>query len=328
MPTEISTASEAGLCESQLQAAAAFLRAGDDFVITAHVNADGDAIGASLGLRRVLRGMGKRAEVLLPDRHEHYAFLADFGDILLPSQPAPACGAVVVLDCPLLERIGPVRELLDPAAPLLKADHHPGGEDFGRVNLAPTGVSSTCELVYRLAMALEAPLDREAAEQLYTGILFDTGGFRFSLATPETFEAAAQLVRSGARFPWINERLFGDKSVGSLKLLSRALDSLTLHCGDRVATMHLRPEDLRLGIPEDVVNYGLSLKGVQASILFKEEEEGRFRLSLRSRAPVDVAAVARPLGGGGHAQAAGADASGAWPEVRRGVLEALARQLA
>ena len=311
-----------------LHAAAAFLRDGDDFVLTAHVNADGDAIGACLGLRRVLRGMGKRAEVLLPDRHGHYAFLADFAEILLPPDRPAACGAAVVLDCPVLGRVGPVAELLDPAAPLLKIDHHPGGEDFGRVNLATTGVSSTCELVYLLAAALEAPLDREAAEQLYTGILFDTGGFRFSLATPETFEAAAQLVRAGARFPWINERLFGDKGLGSLKLLGRALDSLALHCDDRVATMRLRPEDLRLGVPEDVVNYGLSLKGVEASVLFKEEEEGRFRLSLRSRAPVDVSAVARPFGGGGHAQAAGADASGPWPEVRRNVLEALARQLA
>jgi bifunctional oligoribonuclease and PAP phosphatase NrnA len=314
--------------KDDLEKAAEFFRQGDDFVLTAHLNSDGDAIGSCLGLRRLLQGMGKRAQVVLPDRHEQYAFMADFDAIRLPEETAVLKDApVAVLDCPVLERIGSVRPKLDPQAPVLKMDHHPGGEAFGQINLATTAVSSTSELVYHLATVLDVQPDAQTAEQLYTGILFDTGGFRYSLATPTTFEVAAQLVRYGARFPWINERLFGDKNPGSLKLLGRALDSLALHCQGRVAIMHLDPQDLRLGIPEDVVNHGLSLAGVQASVLLKEEEAGKFRLSLRSRAPIDVGAAARRFGGGGHAQAAGADATGDLASVRQAVLDAIAAYL-
>ncbi|MDE2814234.1 MAG: DHHA1 domain-containing protein, partial [Gemmatimonadota bacterium] len=205
-------------------------------------------------------------------------------------------------------------------------DHHRDNECFGAVNIVED-VSSTCELLYHLAIGLGYEIDSVAADQLYAGILFDTGGFRFSLTTDTTFEVAADLVRRGARLDAIAQDVFGNKSFGSVKQRGQAIESLVLRLGGRVAVLHLDREAMSAGEPDEVVNYGLMIRGVEVAVLLKERAPGCYRISLRSRDEVDVSQVASTFGGGGHARAAGLELTGAPEDIVENILAEIDRYL-
>ena len=299
-----------------------FLELGDHFLVTSHINSDGDAIGSCLAMANVLRNMGKTATVILQDvPGDDYDFLEGFDAIVLADgEEHPAAATAVVLDCPSLDRIGVVENYLSPDTRILNIDHHKGNRVFGAANAVSEGVCSTCELVYHLCVAVDHALDAPLAEQLYTGILYDTGGFRYSLTTATSMEVAAELVRRGARLDFVADRIYNSKTLASVKLIGSAIDSIELHCDGLAALLHLSNEDMQAGNPEEAVNFGLWIKGVEATALFKEEEPGRFRISLRSRREIDVSAVAGVFGGGGHERAAGCRLEGELEAVKRAVL--------
>jgi len=306
-----------------------FLRQGDDFVLTSHVNCDGDGIGGSLALQGLLRSLGKRASIVFDEGPDDaYAFLEGWGQIQAFDASLAAVRHLVVLDCPNLERIGRLQQALDTSVRILNLDHHRDNGRYGHVNLVTEEVSSTCELVYHLATALGLRLDAARAEALYAGILFDTGGFRYSLATATTFEVASDLVRRGARLDLVADRIFSHKSLAAVKQLGKGIDSLALHFDGRVALLHLDYEDMRAGDPEEVVNYGLLVDGVEVALLLREQEPGRYRVSLRAREQVDVARVASAFGGGGHARAAGCRLQGSLETVAQSLLGELSKHLA
>ena len=197
---------------------------------------------AWLGLH-LLRSLGKRADIGLPEPPAgQCSFLAGWDGVRhFADLDLSRYRYAIVADCPSLDRIGPVRPGLSPDVCLLNIDHHQDNECFGAVNIVEE-ISSTCELLYHLAMGLGYEVDAVAAAQLYAGILFDTGGFRFSLTTDTTFEVAAELVRRGVRLDAIAEGVFGNKSLGSVKQRGQAIESLVLRLEGRVAVLHL---DLR-----------------------------------------------------------------------------------
>ena len=309
---------------ADLDAAADFLRGGDGFLITAHVNADGDAIGAVLAMEGLLRQLGKDSTAVLEERPgDAYAFLPGTAGIVEAGAAGGGHRRAVVLDCSSLARTGPVAECLADGASVLNIDHHPDNQRFGSANLASDAVSSTCEMLYHLAVHMDLELDRSLSELLAAGLLFDTCCFRYSLTTPESMEVGADLRRRGARLDRVADGLYSNATLGSVKLIGRAIDSLELHCGDRFALLGLNRRDLALGDPEAIVNYGLMVRGVEAAALIREQEPGRFRVSLRSRDDVDVSAVARRFGGGGHAQASGCSIEGEAAAVRSRLLAAV-----
>ena len=312
----------------QLRATRAFIEAADDFLLTTHVNSDADGLGACMAWAHLLRGLGKRADIGLPEPPAgQCSFLTGwdgvhhFADLDLTRYRC-----AIVADCPSLDRIGPVLPSLSPDIRLLNIDHHRGNECFGAVNIVEK-ISSTCELLYHLAIGLGYEVDAVAADQLYAGILFDTGGFRFSLTTATTFEVAADLVRRGARLDTIAEGVFGNKSLGSVKQRGQAIKSLVLRLGGRVAVLHLDREAMSAGEPDEVVNYGLMIRGVEVALLLKERAPGCYRISLRSRDTVDVSQVAGTFGGGGHARAAGLELTGATQDIVESILTEIGRHL-
>ena len=312
----------------QLRATRAFIEAADDFLLTTHVNSDADGLGACMAWAHLLRGLGKRADIGLPEPPAgQCSFLVGwdgvhhFADLDLTRYRC-----AIVADCPSLDRIGPVLPSLSPDIRLLNIDHHRGNECFGAVNIVEK-ISSTCELLYHLAIGLGYEVDAVAADQLYAGILFDTGGFRFSLTTATTFEVAADLVRRGARLDTIAEGVFGNKSLGSVKQRGQAIKSLVLRLGGRVAVLHLDREAMGAGEPDEVVNYGLMIRGVDVALLLKERAPGCYRISLRSRDKVDVSQVAGTFGGGGHARAAGLELTGAPQDIVESILTEIGRYL-
>ena len=312
----------------QLKATRAFIEAADDFLLTTHVNSDADGLGACMAWAHLLRSLGKRADIGLPEPPAgQCSFLAGWDGVRhFADLDLARYRCAIVADCPSLDRIGPVRPCLSPDIRLLNIDHHQDNKCFGAVNIVEE-VSSTCELLYHLAIGLGYEIDSVAANQLYAGILFDTGGFRFSLTTATTFEVAADLVRCGARLDAIAQDVFGNKSFGSVKQRGQAIESLVLRLGGRVAVLHLDREAMSAGEPDEVVNYGLMLRGVEVAVLLKERAPGCYRISLRSRDKVDVSQVAGTFGGGGHARAAGLELTGASEDIVENILAEIDRYL-
>ena len=312
----------------KLTATHAFIEEADDFLLTTHVNSDADGIGACMAWAHLLRGLGKRADIGLPEPPAgQCSFLAGWDGVRhFADLDLTRYRCAIVADCPSLDRIGPVRPGLSPDIRLLNIDHHQGNERFGAVNIVEE-ISSTCELLYHLASGLGYEVDAVAADQLYAGILFDTGGFRFSLTTATTFEVAADLVRRGARLDAIAEGVFGNKSFGSVKQRGQAIESLVLRLGGRVAVLHLDREAMSAGEPDEVVNYGMMIQGVEVAVLLKERAPGCYRVSLRSRDKVDVSQVAGTFGGGGHARAAGLELTGVPQDIVEDILTEISRYL-
>ena len=232
-----------------LQAALDFLEEGDNFLITSHVDSDWDGLGSCIALKLLLEKLGKNSFVVVHNLPVEFHCFLDGGEHVLTVEETGLAKVdyAIVLDCPSLERIGDVRRHMNEATRILNIDHHEDALAFGAVNLMSTKVSSACEFVYHLVVASGREIDATMAAQLYVGILFDTGGFRYSLATPTTFEVAAELVRRGARLDYIADQLFNNKSVASVKLIGKALDSLELHCNGKAAVLHLAHADLREG---------------------------------------------------------------------------------
>lgn len=312
-----------------LHAASCFLEQGDDFLLTSHVNSDGDGIGGCLALRNLLRQMGKNAVVILHDPpDEHYAFLDGWDAIRVAAPPRPPkADRAIIVDCPGLERIGDAATHIGGNTHILNIDHHKGNPGFGEANLVSSGVSSSCELIFHLATSMGLAIDASIATQLYTGIIFDTGGFRYALATPTTFEVAASLVRCGVRLDQIADQVFGNRSLAEVKQRGQAIDSLALHFDGRVASLHLSHAEMEAGDPDEVVNYGLLVKGVEVAVLLKEQEPGKFRISLRSRDEVDVSQIAARFSGGGHTRASGCRLEGSREEVEKELLDAIGKHL-
>ncbi len=311
-----------------LTATRTFIEEADDFLLTTHVNSDADGLGACMAWGRLLRHLGKRADIGLPEPPAgQCSFLVGWDDVRhFADLDLARYRCAIVVDCPSLDRIGSMRPGLNSDIRLLNIDHHQGNECFGAVNIVEE-ISSTCELLYHLAISLGYEIDAVAADQLYAGILFDTGGFRFSLTTATTFEVAADLVRRGARLDAIAEGVFGNKSLGSVKQRGQAIESLALRLGGRVAVLHLDLAAMHTGEPDEVVNYGMMIQGVEVAVLLKERTPGCYRVSLRSRDKVDVSQVAGTFGGGGHVRAAGLELTGAPQDIVEDLLTEISRYL-
>lgn len=310
----------------------ATIRDGNRFLITSHVSPDGDAIGSALGLARVIRSLGKGALVWLRDAVP--PMLAALpGAARVHAGEEPPAGfperfdAVVVLDCPGLDRTG-IEDRLG-ALPLINLDHHLGNQHFGAVNWVDSAAPSVGELIHRLAAALKLALDADTATLLYLTLVSDTGGFRFSNATPAAFEAAASLVRDGASPIQVSRWLYESQPEGRVRLLAEMLGTLELTAGGRVASVVLTPEMFARagaadGDAEDLIDAPRSIAGVEAVALFRRRPEGRIRVSLRSRDRISVERIARRYGGGGHKNAAGCTLEGELAAVRGQVVADLA----
>ncbi len=308
-----------------IEEVAALLREGDDFLITSHVNTDGDSIASCLALLALLKAQGKRGTVVLQDPPPaNFDFLQGVDEIGIAGEtPARSARFAAVLDCPDLERSGTAREYVADDARVVNVDHHKGNTNFGTANLVTGEVSSTSELLYHLIGHAGLDVDRDLAELLYTGILYDTGGFRYSLTTATTLDVAADLVRHGARLDMIADRVFNSSSLEQVKMMGKAVESLELVENGRIALLHLGEREMSTANADEAVNYGLMIRGVEVTLLLKEDTHERYRVSLRSRDRVDVDKVAAAFGGGGHNRASGCRMEG----VREQVMQALVREV-
>ena len=306
------------------------LRSGHRFLLVSHMNPDGDAIGSSLGLARILRSLGKGAVVWNHDEvPKLYSKLA--GSERIHTGQAPPAGypesfdALISLECPSLDRTGVESAIGD--IPIINIDHHLGNEHYGQVNWIDTAAPSLGEMIYRIARGLMVELDQDTATALYLTLVTDTGGFRFSNSTPAAFEAAAALVTEGAKPEQVAGWLYESQPLSAIKLLTEMLPTLEVH-DERIASATITREmfdraGASTGDTEGLIDYPRSIAGVEAAALLRQVGEDQYKVSLRSRGSVDVEKVARRNGGGGHRNAAGYLLEGSLDEVRARVVEEL-----
>jgi phosphoesterase RecJ-like protein len=289
------------------------LRADRRFLITSHLNPDGDAVGASVGLARLLRGWGASSRVWLRDPvPELYRPAAATEAVHVGAGPPEGFpqgfDSVIVLECPALDRSG----LEEPLSrlPLINIDHHLGNELYGTVDWVDSSAPAVGEMVLRLALELGLEVDERSATPLFMALATDTGGFRFANATERAFEAGAELVRRGARPEEVSRWLYESRSAAAVCMLGEALSTLRLAADGRVATVVVTlPMYERCGASrsdlEGLIDYPRSIHGVEAVALLRELPEGTLKVSVRSRGAIDVESLARRHGGGGHRNAAG-----------------------
>jgi phosphoesterase RecJ-like protein len=238
----------------------------------------------------------------------------------------------VVLDCGSPERTGRVAPELRKCPLLVNIDHHRTNGDRGDLSLVDPDAAATGLLIHRVLSAMGYDICLDVATNIYVAVLTDTGSFHYSSSSPEAFEVAGEMVRRGVD-PWaVAERVYETQSAHRLRLLGRVLDSLEVSAGGKVASITTMRETLRefaagKDALEGFINYPRSIVGVEVAVSFREEEGDVFRVSFRSKGRVDVSAVAARFGGGGHRNAAGCTVPGAFPDVKRKVLEALAAVL-
>lgn len=320
-----------------LKSAAAFVRKQNNFLITAHTNPEGDALGSEIAFYLLLKKMGKSALMCNEDGIPYgYTFMPEVDSIRKFGRSAMRLkfDCIAVLDCSDMQRTGEVAQLNIRGKPVLNIDHHISNRKFGDVNWVEPRASSASEMVYKLYKELGVAIDKPAAMCLYVGISTDTGSFRYSNTTSSTHKIAAELLKFGLDVPAIYKNIYENVPYQDMELLADILPGMRRDAGGKVIwfTIHkglLRNRNLCFDLSEHLLSYGRAIKGVQVVVLFKENlgSKGEVRVNFRSQGKVDVNEIAKCFGGGGHKAASGATVHGDLDDIRKKVLARIRKAL-
>jgi len=296
----------------QLEEAVAFIKGYSSFLIVSHVNPDGDAISSSSVIAWIIERFNKQAIIIneseLPKRLNylyHYEDILQYSDELSLN-----FDAVIAVDCADDQRMGKVTQLFNANTPILNIDHHATNNFFGKVNIVNADAAATVQILFDLMNHAKLQIDVQCGIALYTGLITDTGGFRYSNTSPDVMKMASHLLAIGVPGHQLADTLLEKMTIGKLKLLKLALARITFSEDEKIGWVYIQKNDLiDCGAePEDmegIVNYVLNVDGVEVGFLLKETKTGAYKASLRSAGKVDVAQVCQNFGGGGHIRAAG-----------------------
>jgi len=319
----------------ELEEIAKVIKEYERFGITSHLGPEGDSIGSQLALRLILEHLGKEAVIVNRDPPpKNLKFLPRADKILKPSELIKAAALPLdvwfVVDCGDMSRIGEeIQNLLKQSAFIVNIDHHLSNPGFGHINCIKP-VASTCQLIYELAHHLGVPISKELADCIYTGIVADTDSFRNANVSPEVFKTAAELLAYGVDPRRIAIQLYERRQWSELKLLSYVLANAQLSDGiiwSAIPKEVFSQTGASINETERLVEELRATEGIEVAVLFKELDNGKVKVSLRSKDGFSVDGVARAFGGGGHEKAAGCLIVGKLSEVETLVLEELRRRL-
>jgi phosphoesterase RecJ-like protein len=305
-----------GVAVSDLERVGAELRSRQRFLLTAHEGPDGDALGSLLGMHHLLTQLGKDSVMFLAAKEFplpiEYRFLP-LEEVFHEPPADMADRTVVFLDCGNIDRM-PVDFLTAGDNAVINIDHHHDNTRFGDFNLVDVEASCTAEIVYGLVGLLGARLTTEMAAALYVGLITDTGNFMYDNTNAHTHRVAAELIDAGVDVDDTYRRLYEHVPIEKLRLVARALDSIQRHCDNRLAVSYISRADYEATgageeMTEGVIDFLRSLEGTKVAAVVRDlGNRGRAarKVSLRSSdGEVDVSAIARKHGGGGHKRAAG-----------------------
>jgi bifunctional oligoribonuclease and PAP phosphatase NrnA len=300
------------------------LQEAQTFVVTSHARPDGDAVGSALAAMHLLRAMGKRVTVAFADPIPRPFHALPGASEILSDLPAELADVALVLECDSVERTG-FASL--PGKVLVNIDHHHSGANFAAVNWIDPHAPAVGAMLYDLAVASGAPLTSALAGCLYAAVLTDTVAFTLPSTTAATFDLARHLLELGADAAAISDAVYFSQRESKLRLLGAVLRGLQVNGPVAWATVTRADMDATGAGTEDtegIVQHIISVEGVQAAALLREQPEGdALRASLRSKGTVNVARVAEDFGGGGHRNASGCTVAGPLEEAARRVEIAL-----
>ena len=300
------------------------IRARRRFVLSSHSRPDGDSIGSQLAMAYALRALDKTATVVNADPAP--APLAAFPgvpDIRIARQVDGDFDAAIIMECGDLARTGVSG--LDRFF-VVNIDHHPGNTGYGRINWFDAQAAACGEMVFDLIRALGVRLSPEMATHIYLAILTDTGSFHYSSISPRTFEICRDCLEAGVDPVMVARNVYDSNNMGRLKLFGAVLSAMQIDPAGHIAIVYLDHEMARAagGTYEDtegLINLPLTVKEIQAVVFFKQEEGEQYRVSMRSKGEIDIGAVAKSFGGGGHKNAAGCTVSGAIDALQKTFVE-------
>jgi phosphoesterase RecJ-like protein len=305
------------------------------FLLTTHIRPDGDALGSELAMAAILASLGKDARVcnafIVPP---HLRFL-DPGqefqslDVERPDEQVADREVLMVLDTSAWAQLGAMADVLRKSTALkVVLDHHVSGDDLGAEEFKDVEAEATGRLVVDAADQLGVRLTPRIAQPAFVALATDTGWFRFSSTTAATLRLAARLVEAGATPDQLYRQLYETDRHARLQLIGRTLARSQTELGGRLIYTWIGQDDFKAtgALPsdsEDIINMTLSVDGTEMAVILVEQPDGSFKISLRSRCPIDCSAIAEQFSGGGHKKAAGASLSGPLESARQKILDAV-----
>ena len=305
------------------------------FLLTSHIRPDCDALGSELGMAGILEALGKEVRIVngqttppnlawIDPRRKIQAIGVDI-------QPAELADVEVymVLDTSAWQQLGPMGDVLRVStAKKIVLDHHVSSDDLGAEAFKNTAAEATGRLVVEAAGQLGVALTPDIATPLFAAIATDTGWFRFASTSGDTFRFGGQLVDAGVRPAEVYKSLYEQDTLARLRLVGRTLARTQAELAGRLVHTAILQDDFRAtgALPsdsEDIINMTLGVTGTEVAVIFVEQPGGKFKVSFRSRSPVDCSRLAETFGGGGHKAAAGASVDGPFEAAQSRVLDAV-----
>jgi phosphoesterase RecJ-like protein len=308
----------------ELQQIVDAIRQRQRFVVSSHSRPDGDSIGSQLAFAYAARALGKDVTVINRDAAPP-PLMAFPGvpSIRIADQVSGDFDAAVIMECGDIERPGVAG--LDRYF-VINIDHHPGNLGYGAINWFDESAAACGEMVFDLINALGVPLSIEIATHIYLAILTDTGSFHYSSISPRTFDICRQLLEAGVDPVAVARSVYDSNNMGRLKLFGAVLSAMQIDPSGRIAIVYLDHEMARSagGTYEDtegLINLPLTVKEIQSVVFFKQNEGDEYRVSMRSKGEIDIGAVAKEFGGGGHKNAAGCTVTGPIDNLQKVFLD-------
>ncbi|MDP3142658.1 MAG: bifunctional oligoribonuclease/PAP phosphatase NrnA [Candidatus Omnitrophota bacterium] len=309
------------------------LKKNHSFLISAHVNLEGDALGSELALARLLKKQGKKVYVVNQDKAPLlYDFMPDIRTIQNPGSLKLDFDVAMIVYCTDLERIGSVKKLIGKGTPVVNIDHHISNNKFGDVKWVNPNASSASEMVYQIYKQGGFKLDREAALLLYTGIMIDTGSFRYSNTNTYTHSVIADLLKYKLSVEKIHNQVYSCLPLKEIKLLTRLLTGFKIDKSKKIVWLTLRcgvinEENMKTDVTEYVFDFLRSIAGIEVAMIFREVDKNKVRVNFRSNGRVNVSRLAGKFGGGGHLCASGCTVIADLKTAQRLVLSSVRKAL-
>lgn len=294
-------------------------------VILTHESPDGDAIGSTLAMKLAIKTIGKDADAIITDFPRIFKFLPGAKEVKSEIE-YKEYDLAISLDCADLKRLSG-KELFENAKKTIVIDHHGSNKMYGDINFVNPVAPACCEILIGMLEYFDIDIDSEIGSDILAGIITDTGGFKYSSVTAETFEFTAELLRKGVNVSEIYERVLETRTKANFELLKRSIDRLELLEDGKVAFTYITHKDeeevdAEPGDHEGIVENGRSIEGVKVSIFIRQKEnENAYKVSMRSSGKINVSDICYIFGGGGHPKAAGALIQGSIDEVKEKLMK-------
>ncbi len=309
----------------------AALKSAKTVCLSGHENPDADVIGSQIAMASLIRRLSPKASIDIINSGPapaYLSYLPRMDSIQSASKIVKTYDVLVVMECSGADRMGNIIDFKTQAKTIINIDHHLHNPNYGHINFVEPVTSSTAELIFKIFERAGLTLTSEEAVCLYTGIVTDTGCFRYGNTNVQTHRIAGKLLERDVPVAMVSERLYMSRTKAAMELLAWALSHLELVMNDRAALLTLpeevmkksnaKPDDI-----EELVNYGLQCESTVISALLKEKEAGLVKVSLRSKGDVNVNQIARQFGGGGHQNASGCTVPGTLDAVKASVVHAI-----